>query len=117
MKYIALIYNDESRMTPPDSADFGKMMDGYRNANETYKRDGVFVAGDALQNTSTATTVRVRNGRTETMDGPFAETKEQLGGFYILDCANLDDAIRYAALIPGAHNGCVEVRPLMVLDI
>lgn len=116
MKYMALIYTSPMTATPPDSPDFGKMMDGYRLANETYMRDGVYVAGDALQPSTTATTVRVRNGKTETMDGPFAETKEHLGGYYILDCANLDDAIRYAAMIPGAASGGVEVRPLMVFD-
>jgi hypothetical protein len=116
MKYIALIYVDPERMTPATSPEFGKMMDGYRIANETYARDGVYVAGDALQETSTATTVRVRNGKVETMDGPFAETKEQLAGYYVLDCANLDDAIRYAAMIPGAANGAVEVRPIMVFN-
>ena len=116
MKYMALIFTDPSTMTKPDSPDFGKMMSGYRIANETYHRDGVYVTGDALQPVSTATTVRVRNGKTETMDGPFAETKEQLAGFYILDCANLDDAIRYAAMIPGALHGAVEVRPIMVFD-
>jgi hypothetical protein len=116
MKYMALIYVDPANMTPPSSPDFGKMMDGYRIANETYHRDGIYVAGDALQPASTATTIRVRNGKTETMDGPFVETKEQLGGYYIFDCANLDDAIRYASLIPGASNGAVEVRPVMVFD-
>ena len=94
MKYIALIYMDPNTRTPSDSPEFGKMMSGY----------------------ATATTVRVRNGRTETMDGPFADTKEQLGGFYILDCDNLDDAIKYAAMIPHAAMGCVEVRPIMVFD-
>lgn len=116
MKYMALIYTDPATMNPPGSPDFGRMMDGYRVANETYHRDGVYVAGDALQAASSATTVRVRDGRTETMDGPFAETKEQLAGFYILDCADLDDAIRYAAMIPGAAHGAVEVRPIMVFD-
>ncbi|MBN9029289.1 MAG: hypothetical protein BGO05_09530 [Rhizobiales bacterium 63-7] len=116
MKYMALIYIDPSRMTPPDSPEFGKMMSGYREANETYQRDGVYVSGDALQAASTATTIRVRDGRTESMDGPFTETKEQLAGFYILDCASLDDAIRYAALIPGAAHGAVEIRPIMVFD-
>src|SRR5689334_12395191 len=116
MKYMALIYTSPMAATPPDSPQFGKMMDGYRIANETYHRDGVYVSGDALQPVSTATTVRVRDGKTESMDGPFAETKEQLAGYYILDCANLDDAIRYAALIPGAAIGAVEVRPIMVFD-
>lgn len=116
MKYMALIFTDPSTMTAPTSPEFGKMMSGYRIANETYHRDGVYVSGDALQPASTATTVRVRDGKTETMDGPFAESKEQLAGFYILDCANLDDAIRYAAMIPGAEHGAVEVRPVMVFD-
>lgn len=116
MKYMALIYTDPSTMTRPDSPDFGRMMDGYKLANETYRKDGVYVAGDALQPATTATTVRVRNATTETMDGPFAETKEQLAGFYILDCPDLDAAIRYAAMIPGAAHGAVEVRPIMVFD-
>ncbi|CAN7524853.1 YciI family protein [Neorhizobium tomejilense] len=116
MKYMALIYTSPATMTPPDSPNFGRMMEGYKLANETYQRDGVYVSGDALQPATTATTVRVRDGRTETMDGPFAETKEQLAGFYILDCSSLDDAIRYAAMIPGAAHGAVEVRPIMVFD-
>jgi hypothetical protein len=116
MKYIALIYMDPATRIPPDSPEFGKMMSGYGACNETYKKDGVYVAGDALQPVTAATTVRVKNGKTETMDGPFAETKEQLGGYYILDCANLDDAIKYAAMIPHAAMGSVEVRPIMVFD-
>jgi hypothetical protein len=116
MKYIALIYMDPSHATPPGSPEFGKMMAGYDTCNKTYNADGVYVAGDALQPTTTATTVRVRNGKTETMDGPFAETKEQLGGFYILDCRDLDEAIRYASMIPHAANGSVELRPIMVFD-
>ena len=67
-----------------------------------------------LQSISTATTVRLRNGRTQTTDGPFAETKEQLGGYYLLDCKDLDEAISYAAKIPSAKNGSVEIRPVMV---
>ena len=116
MKYIALIYMDPATRTPPDSPEFGKMMSGYNVCNETYRKDGVYIAGDALPPVTTATTVRVKNGKTETMDGPFAETKEQLGGYYILDCDNLDDAIRYAAMIPHAAMGSVEVRPIMVFD-
>lgn len=75
--------------------------------------DNVFLLGEGLKPTSTAATIRVRNGKAETMDGPFAETKEQLGGFYLLDCANLDDAIKCAAMIPTAQYGCVEIRPVM----
>ncbi len=72
--------------------------------------------GDALEPVSTATSVRVRNGKTVTTDGPFAETKEQLGGFYIVDAENLDEAIEWAAKIPTAEFGTIEVRPLMVFD-
>jgi hypothetical protein len=72
--------------------------------------------GEALLPTSAATTVRVRDGETLTTDGPFAETKEQLGGFYLLDCPDLDDAIKWAARIPGARTGSVEIRPVMEFD-
>lgn len=89
------------------------MMGAYNAATETYRRDGVMLAGEGLQKSTTATTIRVRNGKTETLDGPFAETKEQLGGFYLFDCANLDEAIKYAAMIPTAAWGSVEVRPVM----
>lgn len=116
MKYIALIYMDSENPIVPETQEFGKMMSGYQHATDTYKNDGVWVAGDALQSVTTATTVRVRGGKTETMDGPFAETKEHLGGFYILDCADLDEAIKYAALIPHAANGSVELRPIMVFN-
>ncbi|WP_176084857.1 YciI family protein [Martelella sp. HB161492] len=116
MKYIALIYAAEQTTPAPGSANFGKMMGGYAHCNDTYHKDGVYVAGDALQPVATATTVRVRAGKVETMDGPFAETKEQLGGFYILDCETLDEAIRYAAMIPHAETGSVEIRPIMVFE-
>lgn len=115
MKYIALIYSAPGVGPMPDTPEFGEFMDGYRVAGETYNKDGVFVAGEPLEPVETATSVRVRNGKVETMDGPFAETKEHLGGFYILDCDNLDDAIRYAAMIPSAAFGTVEVRPIMNL--
>jgi hypothetical protein len=80
MKYIALIYMDPSTRTPQDSPEFGKMMSGYATATETYKKDGIWVAGDALQSVTTATTVRVRNGRTETMDGPSPIPRSSLTG-------------------------------------
>ncbi|MGG6893069.1 MULTISPECIES: YciI family protein [Rhizobium] len=107
MKYMALIY-----FAPDASPEFGPLMAAYQAANERFAKDGVLVAGDALEAASTATTVSVRDGRIETLDGPFAESKEQLGGFYIFDCANLDEAIRYAAMIPTATYGRVEVRPI-----
>lgn len=115
MQYIALIYADEAVSPQPGSPEFAEIMTGYFKANDVFKSDGVLVAGEPLQTVSTATTVRVRNGKTETMDGPFAETKEQLGGFYIFECENLDQALKYAAMIPTVQHGSVEVRPLMVI--
>jgi len=113
MKYMALIYSVASDSPAYGTPEFGPFMADYQAANETYARDGVLVAGEALEDTSTATTLRVRNGQTETMDGPFAESKEQLGGFYIFECESLDEALRYAAMIPTAKYGSVEVRPIM----
>ncbi len=116
MQYIALIYQSEADAAAYGTPEFGKIMEEYMAANAVYKEDGVMVAGEPLQGTDTATTVRVRGGKTETMDGPFAETKEQLGGFYIFECENLDAAIKYAAMIPTAKHGSIEVRPIMNLS-
>jgi hypothetical protein len=112
MKYMALIYSDPTLEPAYGSPEFGAMMQGYGTLNKTLKEKGVFIAGDGLQDIDTATSVRVRSGKTETMDGPFAETKERLGGYYIMECADLDEALRYAAMIPSAAYGTVEVRPL-----
>ncbi|MFV2038372.1 MAG: YciI family protein [Paracoccaceae bacterium] len=81
-----------------------------------FKKDGVMLAGEPRHGTDQATSVRFRDGKTETMDGPFAETKEQLGGFYIFDCEDLDAAIKYAAMIPTSRFGTIEVRPVMDLS-
>ncbi len=113
MKYLALIYAAAEASPIPGTPDFGKMMGDYMSVTQTFKSDKVFVAGEGLQPVSTATTVRVRAGKTETMDGPFAETKEQLGGFYLFDCANLDEAIEYASMIPTAKFGSIELRPII----
>ncbi len=113
MKYLLLIYGAPDASPTPDSPEFEAYMAGYVKADETFDKQGVMRGGEALEGTDTATSVRVRGGKTETMDGPFAETKEQLGGFYLLDCDNLDDAIRYAAMIPDAATGTVEIRPVM----
>ena len=113
MKYLALIYNAPEAMPAAGSAAFGTMITDYRTVTDVFVRDGIMRGGDALHPASTATTVRVRGGKTATMDGPFAETKEQLGGYYIFECANLDAAIKYAAMIPGAAMGSVEVRPIV----
>ncbi len=110
MKYMCLIYTDPN--VTPTMGD--KMNQAYFDLNRRMKEAGVMVAGDALHPTSTATSVRLRDGKVETMDGPFAETREHLGGYYINDCSDLDQALHWAAQIPGAAYGTVEVRPLVV---
>jgi len=116
MQYMLLIYSAEGAGPQPGTPEFGPFMQGYMDFTEKVKTDGKFVAGDALQAITTATTLSIRNGKTDTMDGPFAETKEQLGGYYLLECTDLDDALNYAAMIPTATYGRIEVRPLVVWD-
>ena len=116
MQYMCLIYSTEGGDPQPGSPEFGAFMKGYMDFTEKVQKEGKFVAGDALQPVATATTVSVRGGKTETMDGPFAETKEQLGGYYLLDCDDLDEALSYAAMIPSAEYGRIEVRPVMIFD-
>ncbi|MFN2616613.1 MAG: YciI family protein [Thermoleophilaceae bacterium] len=116
MKYLLSIYNDEAargQASPEQSqAEFA----GYEVFTEEIRQRGIMLGGEGLQPTATATTVRVRDGERMITDGPFAETKEQLGGFYLLECKDLDEAIEWAAKIPGAQSGSVEVRPVMVYD-
>ncbi|NVB39275.1 YciI family protein [Pseudenhygromyxa sp. WMMC2535] len=116
MQYILLIYTNEAKdaeQTPEQQeASFGEWM-AYTAA---LQEAGAYVAGDALQGVATATSVRVREGEQMITDGPFAETKEQLGGYYVVDVANLDAAIEWAARCPGAKMGTMEVRPVMVFD-
>ena len=114
MKYMALIYADPATEPRHGTPEFQTMLQAYGALTATLKAAGAWVAGDALQSVETATSVRLRGGKTETMDGPFAETKERLGGFYIMECADLDAALHYAAMIPTASHGTVEVRPLVV---
>ena len=111
MRYLCLIYSTEELPATPE--DGQKMNEAYETFGKAATEAGVVRGGDALMPISTATTVRVRNGDVTTTDGPFAETKEQLGGYYELDCKDLDEALRWAAQIPGASHGCVEVRPIM----
>jgi hypothetical protein len=112
MQFMALIYTDPAR-TPPMGAEMSKE---YMEFTKRLKEAGLMKAGDALHPTSAATSVRVRGGKVETMDGPFAETKEHLGGYYLMDCADIDEAIRWAAQIPGARYGTVELRPVVVFS-
>ena len=109
MKYICLIYADEQVQAEQGEALFHE----YNAFTESVIQAGKLVAGDPLESSGTATVVRVRDGATLTTDGPFAETKEQIGGYYILDCEDLDDAVEWAAKIPSAKTGGVEVRPLL----
>ena len=113
MRYMFLIYNDENLDPTPGSAQAAKRMDAYRAFSEDVAADKSLLAGDRLQPIAAATTVRIRDGRTQVTDGPFAETKEQLGGYYILECANLDQALARAAQIPSALTGSIEVRPIV----
>lgn len=116
MQYMCLIYSAETSGPQPGTDEFGPYMQAYHNFTARVKADGVYVAGDALNPVATASTVTTANGKTEVMDGPFAETKEQLGGYYLLDCKDLDEALKYAAMIPSATHGHIEVRPVMVFD-
>ena len=112
MQYGLLIYTQEPEGQPSDE-DVAEMMAAYNAYTESIRSDGSFVAGEALQPAATATTVRVRDGRVLTTDGPFAETKEVFGGYYVIEAPDLDAAIASAARIPGAHVGSIEVRPLV----
>lgn len=116
MLYAMLIYSDEAKDPQPGTREFDEFFGGYMSFTEDVDKKGINKAGHALQPVATATTVRVRNGKTATTDGPFAETKEQLGGFYILECKDLDEAIEYASKIPSAHHGSIEVRPVMMFE-
>jgi hypothetical protein len=117
MRYILLIYGDEKNAQQEGTPAGDAMMKGYMDFTQEVEKAGVMKSGEPLNPVATATTVRVRDGKTMTTDGPFAETKEQLGGFYILDCNDLDQAIAYAAKIPGAQHGSIEVRPIMEMSM
>ena len=116
MQYMLLIYGDESSWDSRSDQERGQIFQAYGAFTEELRQSGSMVAGDALQPTQTATTVRVQDGETLTTDGPFAETKEQLGGYYLIEADSLDEAIEWAAKVPGARHGSVEVRPVMVFE-
>jgi hypothetical protein len=116
MQYLLLIYRNEAELGKMGPADRKQMMTDYGAYTQSIIQSGHFKAGDGLQPTSTATTVRVREGKTLTTDGPFAETREQLGGYYLVEAKDLDTALGLAARIPGARTGSIEVRPVMIYD-
>ncbi|MBB6557619.1 hypothetical protein HNP48_000283 [Acidovorax soli] len=116
MKYMLLIYSDPQREPTYGTPEFQAMMAGYFALTARLRDDGVLIAGDGLQGVETATSLRIRGGKVETMDGPFADTKEHLGGYYVIEVADLDAALKYAQTVPSASYGTIEVRPLMVYD-
>lgn len=116
MKYLLTIYGDEAGMEKANPDEMKQMHEAYGAYTEEVEKAGILVAGEGLQASQTATTVRVREGERSLTDGPFAETKEQLLGFYMLECNDLDDAIEWGAKIPGAQIGSIEVRPVMVYE-
>ena len=112
MQYLLLIYRNENYMTDMSATDRQKLAGEYGAYTQSIIQSGHFKAGDGLQPTTTATTVRVRDGKTMTTDGPFAETREQLGGYYLVDAKDLDEAIGLAERLPSAKLGTIEIRPL-----
>jgi hypothetical protein len=114
MKYLCLIYGNEKNRDQYTKEQGEAMSREYFAFTEDIRKSGHMLGGDGLQPTSTATTVRVRNGKVSTTDGPFAETKEQLGGYYLIEGKDLNDAIQVASRIPGAKTGSIEVRPVMI---
>jgi hypothetical protein len=113
MRYLCLIYDDEKKVAAMPESESNAFMGEYFAFTDGIKQSGHYLAGEALQPVETATTVRVRNGKVGTTDGPFAETKEQLGGFYMIEARDLNDAIQVAAKIPSARLGSIEVRPIV----
>ncbi len=116
MQYMALLYGAPELEPAYGTPEFDEMMKGYLTFSEFLRQKGAFVSGEGLQPAETATSLRLRGGKVETMDGPFAETKEHLGGYYVMEVPDLDTAMTYAAMIPAARYGTVELRPVMIYD-
>jgi hypothetical protein len=116
MQYLLMIYRSEAELGQMAAAERQKMTAEYGAFTQSIIQSGHFKAGDGLQPSTTATTVRVRDGKMLTTDGPFAETREQLGGYYLIDAKDLDTALGIAARIPGAKSGSIEVRPIMIYN-
>jgi hypothetical protein len=116
MQYLLMIYQNEAEYAKLDPKTLQKNLEEYGAFTQSIIQSGNFKAGDRLQPVSTATTVRIRDGKTMTTDGPFAETREQLGGYYLVEAKDLDAALAMAAQIPGARYGSIEVRPIWVYN-
>ncbi len=117
MQYLLLIYSNEAELLARSPVDLKAMSAEYMDFTKGIIQGGQFKAGDRLKPTSTASTVRVRNGKLAITDGPFAETREQLGGYYLIEAKNLDEATAIAARIPGANHGSIEVRPTWPVEM
>ena len=115
MKYMLMIYGDERAYLKAAEKNGQEMMAGYVAYTQALQKAGVLLGGDRLQPTGTASTVRIANGKTQVLDGPYAETKEQLGGYYMIEVPDLDAALSWAARCPGANHGSIEVRPLWAM--
>lgn len=116
MKYMLMIYGDEEKMRAIPKEEASKMLPAYTAYTEALKKAGIWVGGDRLQFTSNATTVSIRDGKTKVLNGPYAETKEQLAGYYLIDVPDMDSALSWAARCPGASTGTVEVRPIWAMQ-
>ena len=112
MKYLCLIYSDETQWERMSKPELEKVMGEYLEFTDSIQKSGHYISGNPLQPTGTATTVRLRSGKVSTTDGPFAETKEQLGGYYLIEAKDLNEAIQVASRIPGSRHGSIEVRPI-----
>lgn len=113
MKYLCLIYDEEKKLAAMSKSESDAFLGEYTAFSKSIREGGQYVAGEALKPVNTATTIRVRNGKVSTTDGPFAETREQLGGFYMITARDLNEAIQIASRIPSARLGSIEVRPIM----
>lgn len=116
MKYLCLCYDEEAKLKAMSKSEWDAVVQEVYTYNEELRAKGQLIASQALQSVQTATTVRVRNGKVSTTDGPFAETKEQLGGFFLIEAKDLNEAVHVASRLPGARLGCIEVRPTMELS-
>lgn len=112
MKYLLMIYSDEARQDSASKADTEQVYAAYMAYTEALRKSGVLVGGERLKPIASATTVRVADGKTQVLNGPYAETREQLGGYYMIDVPDLDAALSWAARCPGASHGTMEVRPI-----
>lgn len=116
MRYLCLVYHEEANLNALPESEYSSHLQGVLDYREELKQSGHYVDSSPLQSVDTATTLRLRNGRVAITDGPFAETKEQLGGFYLIEARDLNDAIRIASKMPPLQLGCIEVRPVQELS-